>query len=139
MGIRRWRQVHGWFTGYRRTLGTVVLILFVVISLTGILLNHRHDFAFVNSVRVPLWLLPGQYTERIEALSVAQADLPGGQLQGVPLRWVIIDLHTGDIFGSWGVFLYDLLSVVFIVLSVTGYYMMIILRKTRLSAKRRKR
>ncbi len=137
MSLRKWRTVHRWIAGYRRSLGTVLLLLFAAIAITGFLLNHINDFSFISHTQVPLWLLPGGYTDRVEVLNVAQSDLPVEQLKGAPLRWIIWDLHTGDFFGPWGVFLYDALAIFSLILVVTGFYMLIVIRSKRLEKKRR--
>jgi len=125
-------------TGYRRSLALVLALLFLTIAVTGFLLNHLHDFSFINRSYVPLWLLPSSYSERVETISRAQVDIPGGELPGAPLQWVIWDLHTGDFFGPWGVFFYDALTLLALVLIVTGFYMLYVTRSKRLDVKRRK-
>ena len=44
------------------------------------------------------------------------------QGEGLPLERVILDLHSGRIFGSWGVYCFDAIAIVIILLSLTGAY-----------------
>jgi len=42
---------------------------------------------------------------------------------GLPIERVLLDLHSGRIFGSWGVYFVDLVALLFIVMSITGIWM----------------
>ncbi len=43
--------------------------------------------------------------------------------KGLPLERVILDIHSGRILGGWGVYLVDVLALLFSVLVVTGLWM----------------
>jgi len=43
--------------------------------------------------------------------------------EGVKLERVILDLHSGRILGNWGVYLMDLMAVLFLLLSLMGVWM----------------
>ena len=42
---------------------------------------------------------------------------------GLPLERVILDLHSGRIFGKWGVYLIDSMAVLFLLLAMSGIWM----------------
>lgn len=43
--------------------------------------------------------------------------------KGLPLERVILDLHSGRILGTWGVYVFDGFAVILIILSFSGIYM----------------
>ncbi len=42
---------------------------------------------------------------------------------GLPIERVLLDLHSGRIFGIWGIYFVDLVAILFIVISITGIWM----------------
>ena len=78
----------------------------------------------VQTERVPLSMLPDHYAQRLDQTRRKQgvSEL-FAEDQSVPLRWIILDLHTGDFFGKYGPLVYDLLAVIMVVLGTTGVYM----------------
>ncbi|MGH8626650.1 MAG: PepSY-associated TM helix domain-containing protein [Gammaproteobacteria bacterium] len=42
---------------------------------------------------------------------------------GLPLERVLLDVHSGRILGTWGVYLVDAMAVLFVVLAATGFWM----------------
>ena len=44
------------------------------------------------------------------------------QGEGLPLERVILDIHSGRILGSWGVYFFDAIAIIIIVLAFTGAY-----------------
>lgn len=42
---------------------------------------------------------------------------------GLPLERVVQDIHSGRILGQWGVYFMDFVSVLFIILAISGIYM----------------
>ena len=42
---------------------------------------------------------------------------------GLPIERVLLDLHSGRIFGSWGIYFVDLVAILFIIISITGIWM----------------
>jgi len=102
----------------------------IIISITGILLIHQDDLKSIQTTRVPLSLLPDHYENRLETTRDRQGtkDL-FTENRSVPLRWVILDLHTGDFFGKYGFLLYDLMAMIMLVMGSTGIYMYFRIRK----------
>lgn len=128
--MRTWRKFHRYTFGYSKWVSLVSVILLVVISISGILLTHQDDFRVLQTGRVPLSLLPDNYENRLEQTRQKQGTARVfKEEQTIPLRWVILDLHTGDIFGKYGPFLYDVLAVIMVVLGSTGIYMYFKIRK----------
>ena len=42
---------------------------------------------------------------------------------GLPIERVLLDLHSGRIIGGWGIYLVDLIAVLFIIIAITGIWM----------------
>ncbi len=128
--MRTWRKYHRYIFGYSKWISLVSVVLLITISITGILLIHQDDLRVIQTERVPLNLLPDHYEDRLEHTRQKQGttEIYAAE-QSVPLRWVILDLHTGDFFGKYGFLLYDVLSVMAIVLGTTGIYMYFKIRK----------
>lgn len=120
-----WRKIHLYSFGYFKWLSLLISLLMIIISITGILYNHHHDFKFLTSWRVPVEVVPDHFQERLEKTRALQGipDMGEGQKQSVPLIWVVVDLHTGAFFGPLGRLFYDLIGVMFIVLAGSGIYL----------------
>jgi hypothetical protein len=129
--MKNWRKVHMYSFGYLKVVSVFVCVMMVVISITGFLLNHRHDFGWMETARITTRILPERYQERLDAVREVQglADLFPEEAHSVPVMWVITDLHTGDILGPWGRYFFDVIAGVFVVLAVTGIYMYFRLRR----------
>jgi len=128
--MRTWRKFHRYTFGYSKWLSLVLVSLLIIISFTGILLIHQDDIKPLHTKRVSLNALPDHYEDRLDITRKNQGTSEVfATEQSVPLRWVILDLHTGDFFGRYGALLYDLLSIIAIVLGTTGIYMYFKIRK----------
>jgi hypothetical protein len=130
--MKKWRKVHIYSFGYYKLLSLFSSMILLVIALTGILYNHQHDFDFLRHSRVPTWLLPDHYQERLDTTRRAQGmeDLFPEESKSVPLMWLVIDLHNGEFFGGLpGRLFYDLMAGALGILSVTGIYMYFKIRK----------
>lgn len=128
--MRSWRKFHRYTLGYSKWISLVAAILLVVIALTGILLIHQDDLRVIQTGRVPLTILPDHYEGRLHSTRARQGTeniLP--EEHSVPMRWVILDLHTGEFFGKYGPLFYDLLGVMLMVLGTTGVVMYFKIRK----------
>lgn len=64
-----------------------------------------------------VWRQPSQMSGAIKERFVS-----GFQGNGLPLERVILDLHSGRLFGNVGVYLMDLMAVFLLVLAFTGVY-----------------
>lgn len=130
--MKTWRKVHIFSFGYFKVLSLISSCILLVIALTGILYNHHHDFRFLEQGRIPTWMLPAKYQERIDRTRRAQGleDMFPDEAKSVPVMWVVIDLHNGSFFGGFpGRLFYDVIAGSLAVLSVTGIYMFFIIRK----------
>ena len=129
--MKNWRKVHLYSFGYLKVVSLFVCVIMVAISITGFLLNHRHDFGWMETARVTTRILPERYQTRLDAVREVQglADLFPEEAHSVPVMWVITDLHTGDILGPWGRYFFDVVAGVFVVLAVTGIYMYFRIRR----------
>lgn len=128
--MRTWRKFHRYTLGYSKWISLITVSLLLIISFTGILLIHQDDIKPLHTKRVSLNVLPDHYENRLERTRQKQGTTVAfaGE-ESVPLRWVILDLHTGDFFGKYGAIFYDLLSIVAMVLGTTGIYMYFKIRK----------
>lgn len=130
--LKSWRKWHRNILGYFRWLTIFSVILIVFISITGILLEHKNEFRFMQTVRVPTTILPQQYEDRLATTREAQKmDISEAAVETVPLNWVVYDLHAGTFFGRWAIYYYDLIALALMVLSITGVWMFIIVTKKR--------
>ncbi|MCF7800809.1 MAG: PepSY domain-containing protein [Candidatus Marinimicrobia bacterium] len=128
--MRTWRKFHRFSFGYFKIIGLVTAFIMIVISLTGILLTHQDDLRIIQNSRLSSSVLPDEYQERLdETRKRQQLDEIIPRETSVPLKWVILDLHTGDFWGSWGRWYYDLIAVAFMSLAFTGFYMYWKIRK----------
>ncbi|MBC8377387.1 MAG: PepSY domain-containing protein [FCB group bacterium] len=131
--MRTWRKFHRYTFGYSKWISLVSVVLLLVISITGILLVHQDELKPIQKSRVPLSVLPSHYENRLEITRDRQGTKEiFAEEKSVPLRWVILDLHTGDFFGKYGFLLYDVLAVVMLVMGSTGIYMYFKIRKNSL-------
>lgn len=131
--MRTWRKFHRYTFGYSKWISLIAVLLLIVISITGILLIHQDDLKVIQQARVPLNVLPDHYEGRLESTRERQgtSDL-FTERESVPLRWVVLDLHTGDFFGKYGFLLYDILAVIMLVMGSTGIYMYFKIRKNKM-------
>lgn len=129
--MKTWRKIHIFSFGYFKFLSLFVAFCMFVIAITGVLLNHKHDFRWIEKTRVPTAILPPAYQQRLDGVREAQgiADLFPEEAHNVPTLWVITDLHTGEILGSWGPWFYDLIGVSFAFLALTGIVMYFRIRR----------
>ncbi|NOZ74114.1 MAG: PepSY domain-containing protein [FCB group bacterium] len=128
--LRTWRIWHRNILGYFRWLTVSSALFIFLIAVTGILLEHKNDFHFLQTSRIPANWLPNKYTERLLALRAAQGATENANVS-IPLSWVVYDLHSGDILGPAGVIYYDLVAAAMGVLSITGIWMFIVVTKKR--------
>ena len=119
--------------GHFKLLSLFVAICMFFIAITGFFLNHKHDFQWVNTTRVPTVILPPAYQHRLDNVREAQGlqDLFPDEAHSVPLQWLITDFHTGEVLGSWGPIFYDFIAASFTILSVTGIVMYFKIRRRK--------
>jgi len=132
--MKNWRKVHIFSFGYFKLVSLVSSVILLIIALTGFLFNHRHDFDFLETARVPTWALPDAYQERLDRTRKAQGleDLFPEEAKSVPIMWLVIDLHNGEFFGGLpGRLFYDLMAASLGTLSVTGIWMYWRIRKRK--------
>ena len=128
--MRTWRKFHRYSFGYSKWVSAISVVLLLIISATGILLIHQDDIKSIQTSRVPLSMLPGHYENRLEHTREKQGTTEMFAAEkSVPMRWIILDLHTGDFFGKYGFLVYDILAGVMLVLGSTGIYMYFKIRK----------
>ena len=52
--------------GYLKVVSVFVCVNMLAISITGFLLNHRHDFGWMETARISTSLLPERYQTRLD-------------------------------------------------------------------------
>lgn len=131
--MKNWRKVHIFSFGYFKLFSLFVALCMFFIAITGILLNHKHDFRWINTVRVPTVVLPPSYQTKLDSVREAQgiAELFPEEAHSAPILWLITDFHTGEILGSWGPLFFDLVGVSFALLSITGVVMYFKIRRRK--------
>lgn len=128
--MRTWRKFHRYTFGYSKWVSLLLVLFLLIIAITGILLIHQDDLKPIQTSRVPLSILPDHYEDRLSTIRQNQGTTAlFNSDTSVPLRWVILDLHTGDFFGKYGFILYDILAVIMLVMGSTGIYMYFKIRK----------
>ncbi len=122
-----WRKIHIYSFGYFLLPCIVVSLLLVIIGITGILFNHQHDFEILEKGRISTHLLPDSYQERLDKTRHVQGleGLFPEEAERVPVMWLIKDLHTGDFWGPWGRLFYDLVCISLLILTITGFYLLL--------------
>lgn len=107
------------FYRWHRRLGIIAVLFIVVLSITGIMLNHNAQFGlnknFINSA----WLLK---IYNIEPEPYSEFNYPTDRLT---VDQVVLDIHTARFFGKLGPFLMDVIAIILLILSGTGTYMWI--------------
>ena len=67
------------------------------------------------TTREPSWSLPAEAPAQIrEQLMLAERGA------GLTVERVMLDLHSGRLFGAWGPWVFDLAAIIFIVMAITG-------------------
>ena len=132
------RKIHIYSFGYFKWSSILVSTVLIFIAITGVLYNHLHDFEFLEKGRISTSFLPDSYQERLDRTRKAQGleDLFPEEADKIPVMWLVIDLHTGAFWGSWGRILYDFIAVSLITLSISGCYLLLKIR-TRKTNKRK--
>jgi uncharacterized iron-regulated membrane protein len=125
-----WRKIHIYSFGYFKWASILVSTIFVFIAITGVLYNHLHDFSILEKGRISTSFLPNSYQERLDKTRKAQGleNLFPEEANRMPVMWLVIDLHTGAFFGSWGRIFYDFVALSLIMLSISGCYLLLKIR-----------
>ncbi len=73
---------------------------------------NEHEFLEAN------WSSASEITESLKNNVLKQY-----RGTGLPIERVLLDLHSGRIVGVWGIYLVDLVAVLFIIIAITGIWM----------------
>lgn len=107
------RPIYRW----HRALGVVSVVFVIVLSITGILLNHNAKLGLNTSIISSEWLL-NLYDIDPEAVS----DF-GYPTEVLTVDRIILDIHTGRAFGVFGPIVMDGVAIILLLLSFSGIYM----------------
>ncbi|WP_069471348.1 PepSY domain-containing protein [Candidatus Marithrix sp. Canyon 246] len=64
------------------------------------------------------WIKPQSPPSNLEQALIAQVSE-----QIIPLERLLLDLHSGRLFGIWGVYVMDLVAILILILAATGLFM----------------
>jgi hypothetical protein len=79
------------------------------------------------------WVLPQSPPKNLQQVLTAQI-----RAQILPWERVLLDLHSGRLFGTWGVYFIDAAAILFLVLAFTGFFIWLrYIRRSNLSNKKR--
>lgn len=84
------------------------------------------DWQYIQALKEPMWVIAEQANKaEIQAAKI--------QYQAQFLNWerVILDAHSGRLFGDLGVFFMDIVAVILILLSVSGIYIWLRYRQNK--------
>lgn len=115
-----------WYRWHRR-IGITAAVFVVILSVTGIILNHNVTLGIDKNFITNEWLLEwyGYDSEAEYSNEILTVDK------------VILDIHTGRFFGEFGSIVMDAAAIAFLILSGTGIYMWY--RRNPNNKKRRKK
>lgn len=115
-----------WYRWHRRV-GITAAVLVVIISITGLILNHNTSLGLHKDFITSKWLLEWYGYD------------PNAKYSGEVLTvdQIILDIHTGRFFGSFGTYVMDAAAIAFIILAGSGVYMWY--RRLPASKQKRKR
>ena len=65
----------------------------------------------------PLWVAPSTVPGDIK-----ESVLVAFRGQGLPWERVVLDLHSGRIFGNWGSYVMDAAAIILFILVLSGFY-----------------
>ncbi|MCH2547232.1 MAG: PepSY domain-containing protein [Alphaproteobacteria bacterium] len=98
-------------------LGGIAALFLLIITLTGIVLNHQEILGIHNSEITATWVLDWYYGEVPDGENATNF-----RPQSLPLSRVILDLHTGKFFAISGTILVDLAAFALLLLIGSGLY-----------------
>lgn len=130
--------------------GLFFCVFLLWIAVTGMLLNHARSLGFQNvHIEMPLILaaynmnVPDDYVEKIDILQDSTVvHTQDGKLElspsddvqqhvahfyrgdGITLEKLVLDLHTGKVFGLAGTVFSDLTALAIIFLTLSGLYIL---------------
>ena len=104
--------IRGWYRWHRR-IGIIAAFFVIILSVTGIILNHNASLNLHKQFITAPWLLSwyGYEPDADYAQEILTVDK------------IILDLHTGRFFGAFGSLVMDGAAIALLLLSVTGIYM----------------
>lgn len=100
-----------------RRLGVITCIFILILSITGILLNHSIDFGLHHIT------LESDFWYNLYELDKNITDENGYPIHIITLEKVIIDIHNGKILGNIGKYILDSIAILLIIISITGFYL----------------
>ena len=102
---------------WHRRIGMIAVLFVVVLSITGILLNHNAQLDLNKTKVTSSWLLAlyGMDDQPMSEFGYPAETLTADR--------IILDIHTGRFFGKFGPLVMDLVAIALLFLSATGSYM----------------
>jgi uncharacterized iron-regulated membrane protein len=104
------------FYRWHRRIGVVATLFIILLSITGILLNHNAQLSLHKVNIESPWLLELYNIDNTEQAEFAYP-------QTLNLDTVVLDLHTGKFFGKLTPIIMDLVALMLLALSFSGLFM----------------
>ncbi|MDG1286140.1 MAG: PepSY domain-containing protein [Rickettsiales bacterium] len=111
------RRKMGWrlrVLRWHRQIGLAASLLMVLLAVTGIILNHNSALELQHQEISSEWLM--------NWYDIDPAQVAEGYTAPLSLDRVMLDLHTGSFFGSYGTIMMDAAAIILLLLTFTGIY-----------------
>lgn len=105
-------SLRGFYRWHRRV-GMAAALFVVLLTVTGIVLNHNAALK-LHTVHLQSGWLHSWY---------GLPDPKETEFPGLTADRVLLDLHTGKFFGQWGPYVMDAAALAFLFLTGTGFYL----------------
>ena len=105
------------FYRWHRRLGITAALFVILLTITGVLLNHNASLNLQKAYIKNEWLLDWYN------IDAKQEDASGFPEEIRTVDRVVLDIHTGRFFCEWGPYVMDGAALCLFLLAITGIYM----------------
>lgn len=96
-------------------IGIILGIFLIVMSFTGILLNNAEFLKLDNK------FISNEFIYSLYGFEVSQEEIEKEKMKGFSWYRIILDIHNGRILKGFGKYLVDIIGILTIVITITGY------------------
>lgn len=100
------------FYRWHRRIGIISAVFFLILAITGLILNHNVGLNLNKTYLSSEWL------HNWYGLPVPEE----GGFEGLTADRVLLDIHTGRFFGAIGTLIVDIATICLLFLTGTGFY-----------------
>lgn len=111
---------HAFLLRWHWRIGFAVMIFLIILSITGVALNHARLLGFDQIYLDAEWIMRAYNMELPPGIPPEEAEDYRGK--GITLERFILDIHTGSIIGLPGKLLTDLAAFAILFLCASGLY-----------------